>query len=101
MKRDEAVSRVIEPDAGYDYSYALVDSLVALGLLKLKEPKDEIINQEYWDGLAREAMDDKIHLAIAKLRMGNFFLNPESIRKVLDRAGLSIVEAKGGGEPPA
>lgn len=37
MTRDEAVSRVIAPDAGYDYEHALIDTLVDLGLLKLEE----------------------------------------------------------------
>lgn len=36
MDRAEAVKRVIEPDAGYDHAHAFVDSLVALGLLKLE-----------------------------------------------------------------
>lgn len=39
MTRDEAIKRVIEPDAGYDHQHAFVDSLVALGILKLDEPK--------------------------------------------------------------
>lgn len=40
MRRDQAIRKVIEPDAGYDYAHALVDSLVALGLLHLDGPVD-------------------------------------------------------------
>ena len=42
MTRDEAVDKVVEPDAGYDFQFALIDSLVALGILKLDEPKSPV-----------------------------------------------------------
>lgn len=51
MKRDEAIRRVIEPDAGYDFQHALVDSLVALGLLKLDMPP-----QTLWELLRKHGL---------------------------------------------
>lgn len=51
MDRAEAIHKVIEPDASYDYPHALVDSLVALGLLKLDGPP-----QTLWELLRKHGV---------------------------------------------
>lgn len=57
MTRDEAVNKVIAPDAGYDYEHALIDTLADLGLLKLDEPLESRQSPTY---AAYEALFDYI-----------------------------------------
>lgn len=70
MMRDEAIKKVIEPDAGYDYQHAFVDSLVALGMLKLDEPPNtaDLIKEASWwvrVGGAVEVSADSVSQAVA------------------------------------
>lgn len=76
MTRDEAIKGVIEPDAGYDHQHAFVDSLVALGILKLDEPKSaESRFREAFSHLSKPAQ-----------------CSADNVWEIIHNSGLQIVE---------
>ena len=70
MTRDEAITKAVP---------ALVDALVALGLLKLDEPKT-----------VEQRLDEAVR---ARHDMGAIYLTSANVMATVKSAGLKIVEA--------
>jgi hypothetical protein len=79
MTRDEAVAKVRASRViGFNHEQTLVESLEALGLLKLEEPKPE------WHGDVVEAVHK---------HPGLQYVAPISVIQALEGAGLKVVRA--------